>query len=87
VSALPEGTPKADVLKALGPPLPAGSLSRENERLPDDCVSQLLYKETPDSKLLRFVDDKPGSGGVWYRICFDDKDRMKSGVQLILIAH
>jgi hypothetical protein len=75
-------------LVALGPALPAGTLSAEQERIPDDCASQLIYKDVPDSRIMRAIDAKiNGGGGMRYQICFDDKDRMKGGLRFILIQH
>jgi hypothetical protein len=87
VAKLHTGTPKADVLKALGTPLPAGSLSPDLERLPKECASQFLYKDTPDNRVARFVQGKVDSGGMWYRICFDEHDKTISGLQFIMVHH
>ena len=87
VAKLHTGTPKADVLKALGAPLPAGSVPSALEGLPKECASQFVYKEVADNRLARFVQEKVDSGGMWYRICFDAHDKTIGGLEFLMVHH
>jgi hypothetical protein len=47
----------------------------------------LIHRDTAGLSMIRPIEDRLAKGGMWVRICFDERDRMKNGFGFIVVDH